>query len=235
MAWTTNDDELLILSDDSDSWTDFVLDDTIITDNESSSNSEDLISFDTDLSNFWNSEIKVEEVENINSTDWFSLDLSDSNVSETVLPIIEEEVVQDLPLNNSNNDDNLSFWIDEESETNNDIVLESEKKEEVAEDTFVFWTTNSEEVKTTSIWTMTDILDDTIAKFSKREEMIWNDIKSREEHVLSLKAEITELEWKVTSENEEVSKLNSEKQAIVKNRKSLEKMKSDMTTAPTAK
>lgn len=235
MAWTTNDDDLLILSDDTDSWTDFVLDDTIITDNESSSNSEDLISFDTDLSNFWNSEIKVEEVENINSTDWFSLDLSDSNVSETVLPIIEEEVVQDLPLNNSNNDDNLSFWIDEESETNNDIVLESEKKEEVAEDTFVFWTTNSEEVKTTSIWTMTDILDDTIAKFSKREEMIWNDIKSREEHVLSLKAEIAELEWKVTSENEEVSKLNSEKQAIVKNRKSLEKMKSDMTTAPTVK
>ncbi|MDD3144546.1 MAG: hypothetical protein PHV23_00380 [Candidatus Gracilibacteria bacterium] len=235
MAGTTNDDDLLILSDDTDSGTDFVLDDTIITDNESSSNSEDLISFDTDLSNFGNSEIKVEEVENINSTDGFSLDLSDSNVSETVLPIIEEEVVQDLPLNNSNNDDNLSFGIDEESETNNDIVLESEKKEEVAEDTFVFGTTNSEEVKTTSIGTMTDILDDTIAKFSKREEMIGNDIKSREEHVLSLKAEIAELEGKVTSENEEVSKLNSEKQAIVKNRKSLEKMKSDMTTAPTVK
>ena len=237
MAWTTNDDDLLILSDDNDSWTDFVLDDTIITDNENSSNSEDLISFDTDLADFWNNEIKIEETVNDNSSDWFSLDFSDSNITDTELPIIEkEEIIEELPQNNTNSEDSFSFWMNETSETNIDIVLEPEKKEEVIEkDWFVFWVASSKDVKTTSIWTMTDILDDTIAKFSKREEMIWNDIKSREEHVLSLKSEIAELEWKVTSENEEVSKLNSEKQAIVKNRKSLEKMKNDMTNAPTLK
>lgn len=228
MAWTTNDDDLLILSDDSNSWTEFVLDENVINDNESSSNWEDLISFDTDLASFWNDEIKIEEIEDNNLSDWFSLDFSDSNDSETELPIIEE-VIEELPENN------LSFWMDETVESTDNVSLVPEKKEEVIEKSLVFWATNSEDVQTTSVWTMTDILDDTIAKFSKREEMIWNDIKWREDHVLSLKAEIAKLEWKVTSENEEVSKLNSEKQAIVKNRKSLEKMKSDMTTTPIVK
>lgn len=203
MAWKRNDDDLLILSDDSDSWTDFVLDDTVINDNKNSSESEDLISFDTDLANFWNDEIKIENNETDNS-----------------------------PQNDLNNETNFSFWmedsIDEQTvETNND----TNKKD----DNLAFWETISEDVKATSVWSMTDILDETISKFSKREELIWNDIKSRENYVLSLKSEISELELKVSSENEEISKLNTEKQAIVKNRKALEKMKSDMNTATVVK
>jgi len=72
---------------------------------------------------------------------------------------------------------------------------------------------------------MADILDEAIAKFTRREDVIASSIASREEHIRSLKEQIASLESAVNTDNEEVVRLNTEKQSIVKNRKALEKMK----------
>jgi len=72
---------------------------------------------------------------------------------------------------------------------------------------------------------MADILDEAIAKFARREDVIASSIASREEHIKSLKEQIASLESAVNTDNEEVTRLNTEKQSIVKNRKALEKMK----------
>lgn len=214
MAWTTNDEELLILSDDSDNWSDFVLDEQIIDDNKNNSLNESIISFDTETPSFdstssTDSELKIE------STD-LGTDFSVSLDSET-------------PASND-----FAFSIDQ----NMDILWGETQVEEtpvvIAEESsdFSFWEeiteTSSpveEEVKDPSVWTMTDILDEAIAKFVKREELIVSDITSKEEHIKSLKAQIASLESDVNTDNEEVTRLNTEKQSIVKNRKALEKMK----------
>ena len=61
---------------------------------------------------------------------------------------------------------------------------------------------------------------------SQREQLTnYYDNTSKEEHIKSLKAQIASLESDVNTDNEEVTRLNTEKQSIVKNRKALEKMK----------
>ncbi|MDD2907217.1 MAG: hypothetical protein PHH98_01115 [Candidatus Gracilibacteria bacterium] len=236
MAGTTNDDELLILSDDTDSGTDFVLDDQIIEENNTSIQGEDFISFDSDFSNLGNndndktSELKIEE-----STDVFSLNFDSAN----------SENLNDNSISNgvSQFDSNFSFGDSELKETQSvgnivemplmeekpqvEVLLEEKKVEPVLEEE-VFSLGNlssNNPIVSNDVGTMTDILDEAIAKFEKREEHIESDIKSREEHISLLKGQIASLESAVNTDNEEVVRLNTEKQSIVKNRKALEKMK----------
>lgn len=200
MAWTTNDEELLILSDDADIWSDFVLDEQMINNNGESFSNDEPISFDSDIPSFdislWDDSKKDE-----NEMLWLSNDLS----QET-----------------QESGDNDYFWFSswettqkEESKDIEESDLSSKLNIENIPLNQAVWTT----------WTMADILDEAIAKFSKREDVISSSILSREEHIKSLREQIASLESAVNDDNEEVIRLNTEKQAIVKNRKALEKMK----------
>ncbi len=249
MAWTTNDEELLILSDDSDNWSDFVLDEQIIDDNKNNSLNESIISFDTQMPSFdsTSSNDELVKVENNDLGADFSISLdSETPVSNDFAfsldetSTLESEIkIEESPLSTSEETSDFSFWLESTQETS---TLSFDEPVEVQEtpvvsniketSDFSFWEeitqTSSpvvEEVKDSSIWTMTDILDEAIAKFVKREELILTDINSKEEHIKSLKAQIASLESAVNTDNEEVTRLNTEKQSIVKNRKALEKMK----------
>lgn len=228
MAWANNDDELLILSDDSDVWSDFVLDEQIVNDNNSSIN--DMISFDTWLGN---TDIKLDSIQaedklvNDNSNDFsFSMD---QNLDSSLSNLDNNENNLNLVWETSDSSD-FSFSIDSSSEKPS---LTEEKPFSLNETDFSFWDDLNKQNESlpknnnenSEIWTMTDIIDEAISKFLKREDLIWKDIESRETNVDSLKNEISELEKRVSLENDEISRLNTEKQAILKNRKSLEKMK----------
>lgn len=230
MAWANNDDELLILSDDSDVWSDFVLDEQIVNDNNSSIN--DMISFDTWLEN---TDIKLDSIQaedklvNDNSNDFsFSMDQDlDSSLSN----LDNNENNLNLVWETSDSSD-FSFSIDSSSEKPS-LTEEKPSSLNETETDFSFWDDLNKQNESlpknnnenSEIWTMTDIIDEAISKFLKREDLIWKDIESRETNVDSLKNEISELEKRVSLENDEISRLNTEKQAILKNRKSLEKMK----------
>jgi len=250
MAWTTNDEELLILSDDSDNWSDFVLDEQIIDDNKNNSLNDSIISFDTetpssDTISSSNSELKIESSDL--ETD-FSISLDSEtpasndftfSVDQDMDVLSDDTKIEETPLSVTQETWDFSFWLDTQEETSTLSFDEPAKVEEApvvsnvqATSDFSFWEeiteTSSpvvEEVKDSSVWTMTDILDEAIAKFLKREELIVSDITSKEEHIKSLKAQIASLESDVNTDNEEVNRLNTEKQSIVKNRKALEKMK----------
>lgn len=255
MAWTTNDEELLILSDDSDNWSDFVLDEQIIDDNKNNSLNESIISFDTETPSFdstssTDSELKIESTDL--GTD-FSVSLDSEtpasndfafSIDQNMDILWGETQVEETPVVIAEESSDFSFWLDSQEETSALSFEEPAKVEEAplvsnvqATSDFSFWEeiteTSSpvvEEVKDSSVWTMTDILDEAIAKFVKREELIVSDITSKEEHIKSLKAQIASLESDVNTDNEEVTRLNTEKQSIVKNRKALEKMKEVPTT-----
>jgi len=232
MAWTTNDEELLILSDDSDNWSDFVLDEQIIDENKDNSLDSNFISFDSDVSELSNTDTKLDSLdfqvsldENKLSDDnfSFSVDTEKNEQIESVDTVFEEknEQVSDFSFW-----DDLSNWF---NESTSNLVEDNQVSETPKVEENFFPTSIVEEEKITtsneSVWTMTDILDEAIAKFVKREELIVSDINSKEEHIKSLKDQIASLESAVNTDNEEVIRLNTEKQSIMKNRKSLEKMK----------
>lgn len=247
------DEELLILSDDTDS--DFKIDEDIIIDDDSNL-SDSLISFDDEKTedtsknkliedsddfsfSFEDSSEKTEleskdekSPENINldlSEELsFSLDDSDSNDNEIVIKETELNSFS-LDLNDevTNTESNINSI---PSDTQNNYIEEKNQDNSLVSEEINFM--ESEEIDISvwdEIWTMTDILSEAISKAEKRQLLIESDIDSREKHISDLKREISDLENNVWSENEEVSKLNSEKQSILKNIKSLEKMKTDMS------
>lgn len=229
------DEELLILSDDSES--DFKIDEDIIIDDDDTNISDSLISFDDEKS-----DLPKEDNEN-NLSDDFSLSFDDSKDSESSEIILEDSDSSDDLVENSeeNDSDNISFDLDSDSQ--NDENLDSEKNFKSEESEWLWvnlddWLIDEEiniqdndDFNNNSwieVWTMTDILSEAISKAEKRQWLIESDIEKRETHISKLKNEIKELESKVWAENEEVTNLNTEKQSILKNIKSLEKMKTDM-------
>lgn len=260
MAWTTNDEDLLILSDDSDVWSEFVLEEQIIDDNKSNSSSNELISFDSDLPSFdisLSDDNKSEKVESLVLDDtqdsWdFMLSFDDNSNTKVDTQVLEESKTDNVTESNDfwfslgNEAKQEEFitpnlethWVTESSQdlfsldstaevniSNDNYQLDEDKKSDL-------FSTEVDTGETTNqtVWTMADILDEAIAKFAKREDIIAESILSKEEHIKSLREQIASLESAVNTDNEEVSRLNTEKQSIVKNRKALEKMKEVPTT-----
>lgn len=251
MAWTTNDEELLILSDDSDLWSEFVLDEQITIDDKSNSSESELISFDPELTGFdISSDSESSDTPLIPSSEEendFILSFDESDKTENVslnenapdleksdldFSLIQEEDSKSSDLNSTLDtkinekpvlkEENFSLGESDLVENTSSVSLEPVK---VENNNLFSSDLPFNDSETSLVWTMTDILDEAIAKFSKREELIVSDINSKEEHIKALKEKIASLESDVNTDNEEVIRLNTEKQSIVKNRKALEKMK----------
>lgn len=279
------DEELLILSDDTDSSDEFNFDPKV-----EESNSDDsldgIITFDdVESVDSKKEESKSDNSDFILADDTMSFDMDDVKLDankEDDLIIkeddhlwndlsfdIEENITEDKEngLVESDNkkeedqEDSLVFWdglLDDSLDTEDNLEVNNEEsdasekskqdnesddltswllEEDIIEDNSLVNTQDSSDVNT--IWTMEDILIDTISKFEKRWEVIDSDISNRENHISKLQEEIKDLESQVENENIEVEKLNTEKQAINKNIKSLERMKtwldnSDKNTSRTS-
>lgn len=204
MTWNDKDEELLILSEDNDNSTDFSLDGAIAKENDSIDSVESIITFDDN---------NVPEKENIKE-----IVFDDDEEDDSILLLDEEK--------NSWNE--LSFDLSntspEEITTEDSKEIAEENKEN---DTFSLEWSDSivEDNSQQEVWTMEDILSETIKKFKKREKLISEEINSRKNTLKSLNEEIKTLEAKVSSENEQIDNLNKEKWSITKNVESLDKMK----------
>lgn len=230
---TQTDEELLILSDDLPNDETIILDDSISFDETITDNPE-VITFGEDLSidDLKLDDLKVEESPELYKEDTvldFSndFDISDtleSTVSDDSLDIHSDNSIIDEPLESKsiiNNELNLDEPLD--LSTIEDLSLESDNIETttVNESTAILWSTA----------TMIDILEETISKLDSRSDTIENEIKTRENEESSLKTQILELEKQAKSKNDEISELKSEKTLTIKNKKSLERMKSlDITS-----
>lgn len=194
----------------------------------------------------WSSDLKIGE--DANFMDAFNLDDSLSLDSE-IITLDEPEINSwepslDINEENTNIDDTLSLWTD--LELNSETELISPIVEEVetitpildevdSSDSFDLTPSTIEETSSitevTSVWTMIDILDDAMVRLNTRADSITSNISAEESNESNLKNQIVDLEEKVKVVNGKISDLKSEKALIVKNTKSLERMKSaDVTT-----
>lgn len=206
MSAIQKDDDLLILSDDAGT-----IDFWAIESQQASTKKKDL---DDDFSfTFEEDENPVNEAKPAETTNSAKISLSD----------LSKEV---------------SAWNTEKSEESEkidnsllDFDLTEEKKWDNSEESLVdLWSFSepvsiqSEEKKESktleSIWDMSDILTRTIWEFEQREHLIEDNISEKENHISSLEEELT-------TEKTLVSELKNEKNALEKNRRSLEQMKKD--------
>jgi len=252
MATITDNDnsDLLILEDDS-STDNMIIEENVINDDKKSS-SDDLITFEKepvlDITKDSLLDINIKD-DNTNidlSNENNTLDLGDSensislennNVSleEPVLDLWENSLgikaEDEIIAPDINTDDAFSLSSDLEN-TGTEVQSVKEPTFEPVEDSLIdsndldsgleidsIWTTTSE-------WTMVDILDDAMNKLNSRSDLIANEINTEETNESSLKDKIIDLEWQVKVVNEKISDLKAEKALILKNTKSLERMKS---------
>lgn len=203
MSTIQKDDDLLILSDDADT-----IDFWATESQQASTNKKDL---DDDFSfTFEEDETPVKAEEPLETTSSAKISLSD----------LSKEV---------------SAWNTEKSEKIDNSLLDfdltEEKKWDTSEESLVdLWSfsesvsmekEDKKEVKPLeNIWDMSDILTRAIWEFEQREHLIEDNISEKENHISSLEEELT-------TEKTLVSELKNEKNALEKNRKSLEQMKKD--------
>lgn len=159
---------------------------------------------------------KKEENENL---DFLTIQEDKNEEKEEILSLTEEDT------KNSLNDLMWDFNIKEEKETETNIFensLEEQKTEEnfVSDLEFKKETEKQNNSLPEEVWDMSEILSRTISEFEKRENLIEEDISERESHISILEKELN-------TEKTLVSDLKSEKIALEKNRKSIEKMKND--------
>jgi len=216
MAQTTatKDEDLLIISDDNQTET----------------------SLDTDSIDFSLEDNSVEKNKTEEVIDFSESLIKEELTSEPVIETAEEEVKIDSPKASESdfamNDFSLDLW--EESQLQDEEKVEIQREEKTEMWSFDLGTSETETVKktieetskqeTSNMWT-NDILNDTIAKFERRQEKIALEKEEKRNHVSDLKKQIKNLETEVTINEEEISSLVAEWKKITLNVKSLEKMK----------
>lgn len=152
--------------------------------------------------------------------------LEENNINETVETLWEKtsNTESDIDLNLWNLDFSNTQSNSEETLINNEETKEDNKKESTItfEDDSI---TQEPETIESNIWTMESILDETIAKLSKRQDAIHF---QEEEQVLAishLEEEIKQLESEKKEAESKKSELSSEDKKIKTNITQLEKMK----------
>ena len=198
-----NDDDLLILSDESD-------------------NNDSIFNIGSSL-NQENSVISNDD----NSTILF-----DTTIEES--PKIQED--------SKSSDFTLSFdWIDETPSEEDNIAVANNinitnelpvKETTDSNNWFSFDLSSSKSSNTSSddSESVSDILDWTISKFQKKADKVESDMVKVESDIKDLKDRVKQLEKEIGEKDEEKQRLTTEKLAIDKNIKNLEKMKNDSSS-----
>ena len=221
MANITDDNDLLILSDD-DTQTDELLMEETNLDEEIIPSTEEIITFDEPVLDLENDSETISEANTDDSNEAldFGSDLGiDEDKTETETLEKEEEKVDEA---------NFDLW-----DFGADVTTEEETikpEEESKEEDLSFGGADLSIDSSNTVWTMEDILNKAVTDLETRLSAI-SDEKAQEEAIIAdLKAQIEDLEIKVKTSNEKVSELVSEQSMINKNTKSLERMKTTNAT-----
>jgi len=202
-------------------------------------NNDDLLIFSEDSGaiDFWSS---IEKKEETNNDDFLFLEEDKSGESPMIFEETAEKTTEetkgslsDLLWDFSQKDQEVeekqeenNFLISEEKTDNSSLenisFLPEEPKEEKVETLEVLETPEKSfgNIEEKGIGGMAEILSRTISEFTQRENLIDGDISEKEKHISDLEKELKLEKWFV-------SDLKMEKDAIEKNRISLEKMKTD--------
>jgi len=180
-------------------------------------------------------ETKEDTFKNQESSTEDTFDFGLLNTEETNSEILKEVIPQET----SNIDMDLSFWNLEEK--TQEVLSEKENIEEVIPDDNISFGTETEEqseevISTEStIWTMESILDDTIAKLSKRQDVIHTEEEKQVLAISHLEEEIKQLESEKSEAEDKKTELEAEDKKIKTNITQLDKMKSAAEVKPTPK
>lgn len=202
-------------------------------------NNDDLLIFSEDswTIDFWAS---IEKKEETNNDDFLFLEEDKSGEAPMILEETAEKTTEetkgslsDLLWDFSPREEEVeekqeenNFLISEEKTDNSSLenisFLPEEPKEEKVETLEVLETPEKSfgNIEEKGIGGMAEILSRTISEFTQRENLIDGDISEKEKHISDLEKELKLEKWFV-------SDLKMEKDAIEKNRISLEKMKTD--------
>ena len=200
-------------------------------------NNDDLLIFSEDSGaiDFWSS---IEKKEETNNDDFLFLEEDKSGESPMIFEETAEKTTEetkgslsDLLWDFSQKDQEVEEKQEEnskkEEKTDNSSLenisfLPEEPKEEKVETLEVLETPEKSfgNIEEKGIGGMAEILSRTISEFTQRENLIDGDISEKEKHISDLEKELKLEKWFV-------SDLKMEKDAIEKNRISLEKMKTD--------
>lgn len=195
-----------------------------------------ILSDDADTIDFWATESQQVTPKKNDLDDDFSFTFEED---ETPVKVEEPlETTSSAKISLSDLSKEVSAWNTEKSEESEkidnsllDFDLTEEKKWDTSEESLVDLWSFSESVSMEkedkkeakpleNIWDMSDILARAIWEFEQREHLIEDNISEKENHISSLEEELT-------TEKTLVSELKNEKNALEKNRKSLEQMKKD--------
>ena len=206
MSTIQKDDDLLILSDDADT-----IDFWATESQQASTNKKDL---DDDFSfTFEEDETPVKAEEPLEAASSAKISLSDLSKEVSAWNIEKSEESEKI--------DNSLLDFDLTEEKNWDTSEESLVDLWSFSESVSMEKDDKKEVKPLeNIWDMSDILTRAIWEFEQRENLIEDNISEKENHISSLEEELT-------TEKTLVSELKNEKNALEKNRKSLEQMKKD--------
>lgn len=217
MATIADNSDLLILSDDNTQTDDLVIEETSIS--EDIPSTEDMITFDD-----------ISEISSKDEKKWDSLDLSnDLNLGEEKKVTLDEVSDENLDILNEEKETDTDTNFDFGDFWTNLPVNEVETEEKLIDWDKDLWFTSS------NVSTMEEILEKAIIDLGIRSDTISTNKTKKEGDISNLKTQIEDLELKVNTANEELSKLDSEKEMITKNTKSLERMKTVNTTTTTVK
>lgn len=192
-----------------------------------------ILSDDADTIDFWATESQQASTKKKDLDDDFSFTFEEDENPEKVEEPLETTSSAKISLSDLSKE--VSAWNTEKSEKIDNSLLDfdltEEKKWDTSEESLVdLWSfsesvsiekDNKKEFKPLeNIWDMSDILTRAIWEFEQREHLIEDNISEKENHISSLEEELT-------TEKTLVSELKNEKNALEKNRKSLEQMKKD--------
>lgn len=192
-----------------------------------------ILSDDADTIDFWATESQQASTKKKDLDDDFSFTFEEDENPEKVEEPLETTSSAKISLSDLSKE--VSAWNTEKSEKIDNSLLDfdltEEKKWDTLEESLVdLWSfsesvsmekEDKKEVKPLeNIWDMSDILTRAIWEFEQRENLIEDNISEKENHISSLEEELT-------TEKTLVSELKNEKNALEKNRKSLEQMKKD--------
>lgn len=159
----------------------------------------------------------------VNDIDFWSILNDSENKSPKEENILEEKSEEK---NKPKKEENIDFWniFENTDETPKKEETNLPKKEEKQEENIFSLDEKTEEKieknPLEDVQDISEILLNTVKQFEKREEIINSEIEEKEKHIKALKEELN-------IEEELVSDLKGEKEAIGKNKKSIEKMKND--------
>ena len=234
MSTVTQDEELLIIQDESDTSNNSLSFNIDFEDDTKASTSEDATSSEV-KSNIWTNDALEIQLDDTSESELAS-QASNIKTEDTPTQEIQTEEAFEISLWDD-------IWSQDSTSESSDIKVEvdDDSSSDQSESFDILWSAEVSEVsdsvpeQTTSSENLNDILTATIAKLALRKEAIQTDTSSKQVKVQDLKTQIEKLENQVSEIEAEITSLWLESDKIDTNITQLENMKLDPVKEHNAK